>query len=79
MQIGHYTHIRNCDGPRLVAVATSGFIWVPEQEVNEVQPTVPLKRTGPLSDGFKVEVFLGLSEERLFYQPVCSYCLIFFF
>lgn len=42
MQNDHHTHIMNGSSPRLVAVATSGFICVPEQKVNEVHPTMHL-------------------------------------
>lgn len=65
VQNDHRTHVMNCDSPWLVAVATGGFICVPEQEVNEVHPTMRLKRRTTLSDGFKVEEFLGFSEEKL--------------
>lgn len=64
MQSDHRTHLLNCDRPRLVAVATRGFISVPEEEVNEVHRTMHLKWRTTLSKRFKIEVL---------FQPVCLF------
>ena len=57
-----HTHIIKCDSPRLVAVVTNGFIRVPEQEVNEVQPSVRLKWTTSLSEDWESRFFWVLPD-----------------
>lgn len=70
-----HTHFMNCDGPWLVAVATGGFICVPEQEVNEVHPTVHLERRTTLSDGFELKLFQSFLEKSCIVIIIISFYL----
>lgn len=60
-----HTHFMNRDSTRLVAVATGGFVRVPEQEVNEIHPTTHLKQRTTLSIEFNMQMILSFSEVKL--------------
>ena len=73
-----HTHFIIFDSPWLVAVTTGGFIRVPEQQVNEVNPAVHLNQIKALSNVLEVEVFIVSLRKSCIYSlcAFTAYCQI---